>query len=52
MSVSLAITVVLTVLFTLAWHDQPARNPDNRPPTDPNVPTKRDVPDSQTQNQS
>jgi hypothetical protein len=52
MSTSLAITVVLTILFVLAWHDQPARNPDKRPPTVPKVPTKRDVPDSQTQNQS
>jgi hypothetical protein len=52
MSTSLAITVLLTVLFTLAWHDQPARNLNKRPPTDPKVPTKRSVPDAQTQNQS
>ena len=28
------------VLFTLAWHDKPARNPDKRPPTDPKVPKR------------
>jgi hypothetical protein len=52
MSVSLAITVVLTVLFALAWHDQPARNPGKKPLTGLKVPTRRNVPDSQTQNQS
>jgi TRAP-type C4-dicarboxylate transport system permease small subunit len=34
MSTSLAITVVLMILFVLAWLIQPARNPDNRPPID------------------
>jgi hypothetical protein len=41
MSASLAITVVLMVLFTLAWHDEPARNPDKRPPIDRQVAPKQ-----------
>jgi hypothetical protein len=41
MSISLAITVVLTILFVLAWHDQPARNPDKKPPMDQQVPSEQ-----------
>jgi hypothetical protein len=41
MSTSLAITVVLTILFVLAWHDQPARNPDKKPPIGQQMPAEQ-----------
>jgi hypothetical protein len=31
----LPIIVALTVLYAIAWHDQPARNPERERPTDP-----------------
>ena len=37
----LPITVLLTVLYSLAWHNQPGRNPVNGSPKDPQVPPKQ-----------
>jgi hypothetical protein len=37
----LPITVLLTVLYSLAWHNQPARNPVKELPREPQVPPKR-----------
>jgi hypothetical protein len=41
MSPSLTIIVVLMILFVLAWHDQPARNPDKRLPINQQAPPKQ-----------